>query len=162
MAKTKQNIWDEIKRMQQDIDLLFGNIDNLFASDVVALAPKPMLAGPGLLARAKIRKPLTDIWENDKEIVIKVELPGVNKDDIEVNIIGNGVEVKVENKFEKEEKKKTSYRFERTYSGFYRFFSMPSSAEFNKIKAKYSNGILELNIPKKKHAKLKSKKITVK
>ena len=62
------------------------------------------------------RKPLTDIWETENEVVASIEIPGVDKKDIDINLTEDKLEIKVEKKHEKEDKKKGMYRLERSYA----------------------------------------------
>ena len=102
-----------------------------------------------------MRKPLADIEENDKEVVIKFEIPGVDKRDIQLNITQNKIEVRVERKQEEKIKREGFYRLERSYGGFYRAISLPTEVIPEKAKAKYRDGILEVRIPKVKKKKSK-------
>jgi HSP20 family protein len=151
--------FEEINRMQEDFDRLISRF----------FSPRPsrdMLPdySQTALEEPSIRNPLTDIIEKDNEIIVKVEMPGINKDDIEINATEDGIEIKGETseKVEKGDKKKGWQRIERRYSGFQRFISLPDGADIEKIDASYKNGILELDIPKKESKKKKSKKIKVK
>ena len=124
----------------------------------------PPLSPSKELALMNYIEPLSDIIETDKEIKAKMEIPGVKKEDIKINATEDGVEVKCEKsgEIEEEDKKKGRYRLERTYSGFYRFFSLPENANVDKIEADYRDGILELLIPKTKKESKKEKEIKVK
>ena len=164
----RYRIWDEMRRMQREMDRLFSDFFSYspdlgyFDSYDIPLLEDNNARRKGNVVKSNYRQPLSDIWETDKEIVATVELPGVDKDSIEVNAKDNGVEIKVEKKDEhkEEDKKKGIYRLERSYSGFYRFFSMPESADLDNIKASYKNGVLELRVPKKE-TEDKSRRIKV-
>jgi HSP20 family protein len=106
------------------------------------------------------RQPLADVFETDKEVVVTVELPGVNKEDIDVRVTENSVEVKAEVKSEVKEEKEGFYRAERTYEGFYRVIPLPTEVKANEAKATYNNGVLEIRIPKAKE-ETKAKKVKV-
>jgi len=103
-----------------------------------------------------LRSPLTDLEETDKEIIIKFEIPGVDKKDIQLNATEDKVEVKVEKKQENKVEEKGFYRKERRYSGFYRVISLPAYIIPEKAKATYKDGILEFSAPKAE-AKKKNK-----
>lgn len=109
-------------------------------------------------------EPLTDVVESDSEITAKIEIPGVGKEDIKLNATKDGIEIQAEKKDEikEEDKKKGRYKIERSYSGFYRYFSLPENADVDKIKANYENGILELKIPKTAKEQKKAREIKVK
>ncbi len=103
---------------------------------------KPEIKQPPL---SNEREPLVDIMEDDKNITIVVELPGVEKDEIDLR--GNGKELKI-----KVDGKKRKYS---------KVISLPDNVTFDKAKATYNNGILEISIPKSKKACKKEKKIPV-
>jgi len=161
-GKRRRNLWDDMRRMQDEMDSLFDRVlqkDPWFEEDT----EYPMLSGGGSGALSNYRQPLADMWETDDEMVTVLEIPGADKEDIKINATEDGVEVKVEKKEEHEEDdKKGIYRFERSYSGFYRYFSLPEGSDAEKIDAKYQNGVLELHIPKTGITKKKVKKIEVK
>jgi HSP20 family protein len=91
-----------------------------------------------------------DVSEDDKAYTVRAEIPGVKKDDIKVAVEGNQVSISAEVKKEKEEKEgKKVIRSERYYGKVYRSFSLAQDVDQNATKAKYSDGVLELTLPKK-------------
>jgi HSP20 family protein len=91
-----------------------------------------------------------DVSEDDKAYTVRAEIPGVKKDDIKVAVEGNQVSISAEVKKEKEEKEgKKVIRSERYYGKVYRSFSLAQEVDQNAAKAKYSDGVLELTLPKK-------------
>jgi len=91
-----------------------------------------------------------DLYETDKEIVAKIDLPGATKADIKLEISGNQLRVKAENKSEREEKKKDLHLVERSYSGYFRTLTLPPYAKSEGAKAEYKDGVLIVRIPKGK------------
>jgi len=163
----RYSIWDEMRRMQQQLDALLDNFfDRSFFARSSFLAPNyGLLEGPATasdLAVTNYRQPLMDITETDNEFIATLELPGVDKKDIQVNATEDGVEVKVEKKDEskEEDKRRGIYRLERSYAGFYRYIPVPAGVDVNKINATYKNGVLELRMPKLEPKKPK-RQITV-
>jgi HSP20 family protein len=105
--------------------------------------------------------PLADITEDEKEYLIKAELPELKREDVKV-IVENGVlTISGERKFEKEEKKKKYHRVERGYGSFMRSFALPDDADGNKVKAEFKNGILTVHLPKNEKAKPKQIEVNV-
>lgn len=91
-----------------------------------------------------------DVAEDDKAYTVRAEIPGVKKEDIKVAVDGNQVSISAEVKKEKEEKEgKKVVRSERYYGKVYRSFSLGQEVDQNAAKAKYSDGVLELTLPKK-------------
>jgi HSP20 family protein len=101
-----------------------------------------------------------DVTENDKDYTVRAEVPGVNKDDISVNIDGNQVSINAEVKREKEDKEgEKVLRSERYYGSMLRSFTLPGEVDQAKAEAKYANGVLELTLPKKAGAGVKKLEI---
>ncbi len=104
--------------------------------------------------------PPVDVEETDEEIIVRAELPGMNKDDIKVSVMGDVLTINGERKHESEQKGKTFHRVERLYGKFQRSLTLPCEVESEKAKASYKNGVLELTLPKT--ARTKSREITIK
>jgi len=110
------------------------------------------------------RTPVTDLYETEKSVIATMELPGVNKEDIELNVTNDRIEVKVEQKAEAEEedKEKGYYRYESRCKSFYRSLPLPTEVEADKAQATYKDGVLRIEIPKKEVKEEKKKRIEVK
>ena len=106
--------------------------------------------------------PAIDISETKDDITILADIPGMQKDDIRIVVHENTLTLKGERKSETKEEKTNYYRTERTYGSFYRSFTLPSMVDATKIKANYSNGVLEIVLPKVEEAKPKEISIDVK
>ena len=104
--------------------------------------------------------PLVDIFENDNEVVVKAELPGMNAKDIEVRLENNVLMLKGERRFEKETNEENYHRVEREYGTFSRAFALPAAVNGDKVNAEYKDGILKIVMPKKEETKLKPIKVT--
>lgn len=92
--------------------------------------------------------PLVDVSEDDKEFLIKAELPEVKKEDVKVRVENGILIISGERHFEKEEKGKKIHRMERAYGSFERSFSLPDTCEVAGMVAKYKDGMLTLHLPK--------------
>lgn len=103
--------------------------------------------------------PAVDIFETEGEIVVKAELPGVDRKDITLNLENNVLMLKGERRFEKETKEENYHRIERAYGGFSRAFSIPAIVDEEKIRADYRDGVLKIALPKRDQAKAKQIKI---
>jgi HSP20 family protein len=97
--------------------------------------------------------PSVDIFENDNEVVVKAELPGMNAKDIEVKLENNVLMLKGERHFEKEAKEENYHRIEREYGTFSRSFSLPTAVNGDKVTADYKDGVLKIVLPKKEETK---------
>ncbi len=105
--------------------------------------------------------PSVDVYENEKMIVVKTELPGMAEGDIDVDIMGDTLTIKGEKKKEEEQKDRHYHRLERVYGSFHRSVTLPGEVVPEKVKASFKNGVLEIEVPKKKAAKPKQIKVNV-
>lgn len=106
--------------------------------------------------------PAVDVAEEDDAYVVKVELPGVNKDDVKITLESNILTIRGEKKVESEVKQKNYHRTERSYGSFQRSFTLPTSVKNDKIDAVYKDGILTVSLPKAEEAKPKQIEVKVK
>jgi len=104
--------------------------------------------------------PLVDITEDEKEYLIKAELPEVKKDDVKVSVQDGVLTISGERKSEKEEKNKKFHRVEWAYGSFSRSFTLPEDADADKVAGDFKDGVLKVHVPKSEKAK--PKKIEVK
>ncbi|MEK6525900.1 MAG: Hsp20/alpha crystallin family protein [Nitrospirota bacterium] len=128
-----------------------------------------------LVGRAPVRKngekkeamtvaewaPLVDITEDDKEYLIKAELPEVKKEDVKLTAHDDVLTITGERKYEKEEKGKKYHRVERAYGSFERSFTLPEDADEGKIAAEFKDGVLKVHLPKSEKAKPKSIEVKI-
>jgi len=105
--------------------------------------------------------PLVDISEDDKEYLIKAELPDIKKEDIKLSVHDNVLSISGERKYEKEEKGKKYHRVERAYGSFLRSFTLPEDADASTVAAESKDGILKVHLPKSEKAKPKSIEVKV-
>jgi HSP20 family protein len=105
--------------------------------------------------------PPVDIYEDEHNITLKIEVPGIDEKDIDVRLENNTLTVHGERKFEKEEKEENFRRVERQYGGFTRSFTLPSSVDTGQVSADYDKGVLKINLAKKAEAKPKQIKVNV-
>jgi HSP20 family protein len=105
--------------------------------------------------------PLVDIVEDEKEYLIKAELPEVRREDVKVSVEEDVLTVSGERKFEKEEKGKKYHRIERAYGRYARSFTLPDDADPSKVTAEFKDGVLRVRLPKSEKAKPKSVEIKV-
>jgi len=154
MAKKEQGALVQREEMQPvspfaEMDKYF---DNFFRN------PFSMLAGPMMasaLPRSAEIAPSVDIFEEGDEVVVKADIPGVKKDDIDVTITENSLTISGEKKQEKKVKEKDFHRIERSYGSFSRSFRLPDNVNSAKAKAEFKDGVLEIRLPKSKAGKQK-------
>jgi HSP20 family protein len=100
--------------------------------------------------------PKVDILENDTAYEINVAVPGLNKEDFKIDLNDNFLTISGERKFSKEKKENNLHVVETQYGNFSRSFSIPENVDTSKINAKYTNGILEITVPKDEKKTLKA------
>ena len=105
--------------------------------------------------------PLVDIAEDDKEYLLKVELPEVRKEDVKVTVEGGTLTIAGERKTENEEKGRKFHRVERYYGHFERSFAIPDDAEADHVKAEFKDGVLHVHLAKSERARPKQIEVKV-
>ena len=105
--------------------------------------------------------PPVDVYEDEHNVVLKIEVPGIDEKDIDVQVENNTLTVHGERKFEKEEKEENYRRIEQQYGSFTRAFTLPTTVDAEKVSATYDKGILKITLAKKAEAKPKQIKIDV-
>ncbi|HVT96457.1 MAG TPA: Hsp20/alpha crystallin family protein [Acidobacteriaceae bacterium] len=105
--------------------------------------------------------PPVDIYEDEHKIVLKLEVPGMKENELDIQLENNVLTVKGERKFEKEEKEENFHRIERRYGSFYRSFTIPNTVNPEGVKANYDAGVLRVELEKRAEAKPKQIKVAV-
>ncbi len=103
--------------------------------------------------------PPVDVYEDEHNLVLKLEVPGMNEEDPHVSLENNTLTVSGERKFEKEEKEENFHRIERRYGSFTRTFRLPNTVDGEKVEAGYDKGILKITLGKRAEAKPKQIKV---
>ena len=105
--------------------------------------------------------PAVDVYEDEKAVVLKLEVPGIEEKDLEVSVENHTLAVKGERKFEKQEKEENFHRIERRYGSFFRAFTLPTTVDTEDVQASYNAGVLKLELKKKPEAQPKQIKVNV-
>ena len=106
--------------------------------------------------------PSVDIYETDKhDLVLRAELPGTSREDIEVTVENGTIVIKGEKKFDTEVKEEHYRRIERTYGTFHRSFTLPNTVDAAKVAAEYKNGVLTVTLPFKEEARPRTVNVEV-
>ena len=109
----------------------------------------------------ELEAPVVDLFEDKNDIVIKAELPGMEKENVEVKLTDHMLTIKGEKKKTEEVKEENYYRSERSYGSFIRTLELPADVHADKVKASFKNGVLEVRLPKTEEAKTKEVKVKV-
>ncbi|MGA7339244.1 MAG: Hsp20/alpha crystallin family protein [Terracidiphilus sp.] len=144
MAITRWDPFREVASLQNRMNSLFRDFNG----------------GEGPLTTASF-VPAVDIYEDDKKVLLKLEVPGIEEKDLDVSVENNTLTVKGERKFDSEEKEENFHRIERRYGSFFRAFTLPTTVDTEHIDAKYNAGVLKLELQKKPEAQPKQIKIKV-
>jgi HSP20 family protein len=105
--------------------------------------------------------PPCDIFETEREVVVKAELPEVKKEDVRVAVENNTLTISGERRFEEEVRRENYTRVERNYGEFMRSFSLPTTVDPNRIHAEFTNGMLTVTLPKREEARPKQIEVKV-
>ena len=144
MAITRWDPFREVMALQNRMNSLFRDFNS--ESDPLAAASFV---------------PAVDIYEDEKKVVLKLEVPGIEEKDLDVRVENHTLSVKGERKFESEEKEQNFHRIERRYGSFYRAFTLPSTVDSENVKASYQAGVLKLELVKKPEAQPKQIKVNI-
>ena len=137
MAITRWDPFREVVALQNRLNAVFGNTETESPLTTASFVPA------------------VDVYEDDKKVVLKLEVPGIEEKDLDVRVENHTLTVKGERKFEKEEKEENFHRIERRYGSFYRAFTLPSTVDTENVDAKYEAGVLKLELKKKPEAQPK-------
>jgi HSP20 family protein len=121
-----------------------------------------MIRPARLLAQVPLGTPRLDVYEQDGYLVVKAEVPGVKKEDLQVELDNGDIVIQGETRAENEVKEDQYYRMERRLGRFYRRVPLPFDVKPEDIQAKLNDGVLEVRVPKPAEATLKGKRIPVK
>jgi len=105
--------------------------------------------------------PSMDIFTEGDDVVVKTELPGMKKEDIDISLTKDTITISGEKKKEEKVEKKDYYSLERSYGSFKRSFSLPAEVQTEKASAKFKDGVLEIRIPKTEEVKKKETKVMI-
>ena len=103
--------------------------------------------------------PPVDVYEDEHNLVLKLEVPGVEENDLNVSVENSTLTIQGERKFEKEEKEENFHRIERRYGSFLRTFKLPNTVDAEKVDANYEKGILKITLAKRAEAKPRQIKV---
>ncbi|MCL5978683.1 MAG: Hsp20/alpha crystallin family protein [Nitrospirae bacterium] len=151
MSIVKWSPLKELEEMRKDMDRLFDE----FFSPVTRRRRGWLKPEMGVIV------PNIEMYDRKNEIVLKAELPGVSKEDIDLTITKDSLTLKGEIKKEEEIKEEDYYASERSYGSFTRTIALPAEVDSEKSKASFKNGVLEIVLPKREEAKPKEIKIEV-
>lgn len=146
--ETRRNAFSDLVDIQKEINNLFGFSLSRWGAD-----------DRDVFENAWV--PAIDVYDSKEDLVVKTDLPGIKKEDIEVSINDGTLTIKGEKKEELRKKEDGVVRTERLYGAFQREILLPTAVDSNNVKAIYKDGVLELRLPKKEEAKPKQIKVDI-
>lgn len=139
------DIWDEFRRLEEMMDRMF---EEFWGRPRRRLLPAGELLPSGERFPAEYRQPFIDVIETDNEVIATAEMPGLEKEDIKINISEDRLEISAETKKEEKIEEKGYVYRERRAGKYYRSIPLPSPVDPDKATATYKNGVLEVKMPK--------------
>jgi HSP20 family protein len=153
MTLVKWNPTRELLNVEREFNKLFNTFNQRFGFDDSTMNEE--------LENA-VWSPLTDISENKDQYILKMDLPGVSKENLKLSFHDGELIISGERKQEKEDKDSKYHRIERTYGKYFRSFTLPQTIQADKINAEFKDGQLTITVPKSEEAKPKELEIKVK
>jgi HSP20 family protein len=146
---TRRNPFGELTTLQDRINQLFNQ----------PFGPLWRTGGAEQALTASTFAPAVDIYEDEHNIVLTAEVPGVEEKDLDISLENGVLTISGERKMENEEKQDNFHRIERSYGRFTRSFTLPPTVDENNVKAEFNNGVLKITLAKREEAKPKQIKI---
>jgi len=148
MALMRWDPWEDLARLREEVTRLFE---------------RPFFGPPfRLREREEMFEPLVDVYEADKEVVVKAELPGIDPKDVEVRVFDEAVLIRGETKEEREEERPGYYRRERRQGKFYRQVRLPALVKPDEARATFRHGLLEVRAPKAEPVDGRGRRVEIK
>jgi len=143
----------ELDRLQNEVNRLFEGYNG---------SPSETRSNSAMTPHAgRMWSPSVDVAENENEIVLHAELPGLKQEDIDIELTGDTLTLRGERKFENEDRRSNLVRVERSYGRFQRSFTLGIPVQGDKVTASYRDGILEVHLPKSEETKPRKVQVTV-
>ena len=137
----RESPFRELSRMQRQIDRIFDELSVPWGEEILPLSGRAAFT------------PACDVQETDNHYLMSFDLPGVKKDDLKIELIGNELCVSGERRESREEKSAAHRQWERSYGAFSRSFTLPQGVKADQIETDYRDGVLHVAVPKTEGAK---------
>ena len=154
MTLVKWNPTRELLNVEREFNKLFNTFSSRFGIDDNSNKNEEL--------ENAVWMPLTDVSEDKEKYTLKMDLPGITKEDVKLSYVDGGLSISGERKQEKEERDSKYHRIERSYGKYFRSFSLPQKIEADKISAVFKDGQLTITVPKTEEAKPKELEIKIK
>lgn len=165
MAKEVKDIKPVVRRRAEVVPRRFSDVERMFEEwfEDFWSRPVPRVWRPDFwpLRPITLDAPALDVFDEKDDLIVKAEIPGMTKDEIDIRLDGNTLTIKGEKKKEEEVKEENYYRCERTFGSFSRTIELPMDVKTDKVNATFTNGVLEIRLPKAEEAKKNVVKVKV-
>jgi HSP20 family protein len=145
----------------RELDRLQNEVNRLFEGYNSAPSEARSAGTAGSPYAGRMWSPSVDVAENENEIVLYAELPGLKQEDIDIELTGDTLTLRGERKFENEDRRDNFVRVERSYGRFQRSFTLGIPVQGDKVTASYRDGILEVHLPKSEETKPRKVQVSV-
>src|SRR5512136_468045 len=146
ICNSMKNIANKMYIMMDDLGLV--DIESVYMNQMREVHKRMGAIAESVPHVGTVKRPSTDVRETDEAIIVTMEVPGVGKDDVDVEIIGDELNISAKRAAEPEVKDATVYKCERNYDTFKRLIRLPADIKSEETKATLSNGILKITLPK--------------
>jgi HSP20 family protein len=157
------NPFEFMRRLSADMDRAFDDVGfgRGTLAPLGATSAGRGLAGGGLAGEAAVWAPQIETFRRGNDLVVRADLPGVPKEDIQIEVENGVLTLSGERRQESEERREGFYRSERSYGSFYRAIPLPDDVNEDRIEATYDNGVLELKIPVPEQKEQRGRRIAI-
>lgn len=145
-----------LSRLQEDLDRMESMFDSMWP------ARFPRRPEWSALRASALRAPAIDVFEEGDDVVVKAEIPGASKDEIDVSVTDSVLTISGEKERKEEIKEDKYYRCERSYGAFSRSVELPGEVEGSRAQATFTDGVLEVRVPKTEESRRKAIKLKIK
>jgi HSP20 family protein len=143
-----------IRANLNDVAVLQNRLNSIFSDFARPEGESESLAAGNFI-------PAVDVYEDAQKLVLKLEVPGIRREDLNIHVEGRTLTVKGDRKFEGEEKEENFHRIERRYGSFVRSFTLPNTVDAERVEARSTDGVLSISLAKKPEAKPKQIEVKV-
>lgn len=152
--------WDFVRRMTDEMDRVFDRVIDDFGLNR-SMRPRNLFSGVPLVKPASSWTPQIEAFQKGDAFIVRAELPGLKKEDIEVNVTDDAITVQGERRDEVEQQREGYYRSERSYGSFYRAIPLPEGVLIDTADASFKDGVLEVRMKAPPHEVTKGRKLQI-
>jgi HSP20 family protein len=149
-----------MRRMSEEMDRVFDRVFDDFGSGR-SVMPRSLFGGGSLFGRETVWAPRAELFQKDDQFIVRAELPGLNRDDIDVTISDDQITIQGERRDEREREDEGLYVSERSYGRFYRTIPLPEGVIADSAKASFKDGVLEIRLQAPPHEVSRGRRVEI-